>query len=69
MNLGVLASHEGTTLQSLFDAFAGGRIPERVSVVVSNNGDSGALVYAGELVVRLPAAPTTPGVGEALPNR
>jgi folate-dependent phosphoribosylglycinamide formyltransferase PurN len=24
MNLGVLASHEGTTLQSLLDAFAGG---------------------------------------------
>jgi folate-dependent phosphoribosylglycinamide formyltransferase PurN len=44
MNLGVLASHEGTTLQSLLDAFAGGRIPGRVSVVVSNNGDSGALV-------------------------
>ena len=46
MNLGVLASHEGTTLQSLLDAFAGGRIPGRVSVVVSNNGDSGALVKA-----------------------
>lgn len=43
MNLGVLASHEGTTLQSLFDAFADGRIPGRVSVVVSNNGDAGAL--------------------------
>jgi folate-dependent phosphoribosylglycinamide formyltransferase PurN len=26
MNLGVLASHEGTTLQSLLVAFAGGRI-------------------------------------------
>jgi folate-dependent phosphoribosylglycinamide formyltransferase PurN len=36
MNLGVLASHEGTTLQSLLDAFAGGHIPGRVSVVVSN---------------------------------
>jgi phosphoribosylglycinamide formyltransferase 1 len=46
MNLGVLASHEGTTLQSLLDAFASGRIPGRVSVVVSNNGDSGALVKA-----------------------
>jgi phosphoribosylglycinamide formyltransferase 1 len=43
MNLGVLASHEGTTLQSLFDAFADGRIPGRVSVVVSNNSDAGAL--------------------------
>ena len=46
MNLGVLASHEGTTLQSLLDAFADRRIPGRVSVVVSNNGDSGALVKA-----------------------
>src|SRR5262245_48074700 len=43
MNVGVLASHEGTTLQSLLDACAGGRIQGRVAVVVSNNGDSGAL--------------------------
>jgi len=43
MNVGVLASHEGTTLQSLLDAFADGRIQGRVAVVVSNNGDSGAL--------------------------
>jgi folate-dependent phosphoribosylglycinamide formyltransferase PurN len=52
MNLGVLASHEGTTLQSLLDAFAGGRIPGRVSVVVSNNGDSGALVKARQAGVQ-----------------
>ena len=52
MNLGVLASHEGTTLQSLLDAFAVGRIPGRVSVVVSNNGDSGALVKAREAGVQ-----------------
>ena len=43
MNLGVLVSHERTTLQSVLDAFAAGRIPGRVSVVLSNNGDSGAL--------------------------
>src|SRR5688572_17691386 len=43
MNVGVLASHEGTTLQSLMDGFSGGRIQGRVAVVVSNNGDSGAL--------------------------
>jgi hypothetical protein len=52
MNLGVLASHEGTTLQSLIDAFARGRIPGRVSVVVSNNGDSGALVKARQAGVQ-----------------
>jgi phosphoribosylglycinamide formyltransferase-1 len=52
MNLGVLASHEGTTLQSLIDAFARGRIPGRVSVVVSNNGNSGALVKARQAGVQ-----------------
>ena len=43
MNIGVLASHEGTTLQAVLDACAGGRIAARVSVVISNNADSGAL--------------------------
>src|SRR5262249_37143404 len=52
MNLGVLASHEGTTLQSLLDAFAGGRIPGRISVVVSNNSDSGALAKARQAGVQ-----------------
>jgi phosphoribosylglycinamide formyltransferase-1 len=52
MNLGVLASHERTTLQSVLDAFAGGRIPGRVSVVVSNNGDSGTLIKAREAGVQ-----------------
>ena len=43
INLGILASHEGTTLQSVLDACAGGRIHGRVAVVISNNGDAGAL--------------------------
>lgn len=46
MNLGVFASHEGTTLQTLLNAFTIGRIPGRVAVVVSNNGDSGAMIKA-----------------------
>lgn len=46
MHVGVLASHEGTTLQSLLDACAGGRVHGRVALVVSNNGDSGALTRA-----------------------
>ncbi len=46
MNLGVLASHEGTTLQSVLDACASGRVRGRVSVVISNNGNAGALVRA-----------------------
>ena len=56
MNIGVLASHEGTTLQSMLDACAGGRIQARVTVVVSNNGDSGALrraLQAGVQAVHL----------------
>jgi phosphoribosylglycinamide formyltransferase 1 len=52
MNVGVLASHEGTTLQSLLDACADGRIDGRVAVVVSNNGDSGALRRARQAGVQ-----------------
>jgi phosphoribosylglycinamide formyltransferase-1 len=43
MILGVLASHEGTTLQSVLDACGSGRIQGRVAVVVSNNSEAGAL--------------------------
>jgi phosphoribosylglycinamide formyltransferase-1 len=43
MRLGVLASHEGTTLQAILDASADGRLPARVALVVSNNGAAGAL--------------------------
>jgi phosphoribosylglycinamide formyltransferase 1 len=46
MNLGVLASHEGTTLQSVLDAIAIGCLRGRVAVVVSNNSNSGALLRA-----------------------
>jgi phosphoribosylglycinamide formyltransferase-1 len=41
--LGVLASGEGTTLQSIVDACAHGRIQGNVGVVISNNSGSGAL--------------------------
>jgi phosphoribosylglycinamide formyltransferase-1 len=43
IKLGVLASHEGTTLQAILDACASGRIAGRVSIVISNNSDAGAL--------------------------
>jgi phosphoribosylglycinamide formyltransferase 1 len=43
LRIGVLASHEGTTLQAILDACAAGEIQGRVVVVVSNNSDSGAL--------------------------
>ena len=42
LRIGVLASHEGTTLQSIIDACAQGRIDGRVLVVISNS-ESGAL--------------------------
>jgi phosphoribosylglycinamide formyltransferase 1 len=43
MNIAILASGEGTTLQAVLDACASGRLPARVAVVISNNGSSGAL--------------------------
>jgi phosphoribosylglycinamide formyltransferase-1 len=52
MNIGVLASHEGTTLQSLLDACADGRIQAQVAVVISNNSDAGALRRARAAGVR-----------------
>jgi phosphoribosylglycinamide formyltransferase-1 len=52
MNLGVLVSHEGTTLQSVIDACASGRIAGRVVVVISNNSTSGALARARQAGIR-----------------
>ena len=37
MKLGVLASHEGTTLQAILDAIADGRLAATVAIVISNN--------------------------------
>jgi phosphoribosylglycinamide formyltransferase-1 len=43
LRIGVLASHEGTTLQSIIDACAQERINGVVVTVISNNSGSGAL--------------------------
>jgi phosphoribosylglycinamide formyltransferase 1 len=43
LRIGVLASHEGTTLQAIIDGCAQGRINGRVVAVISNNSGSGAL--------------------------
>src|SRR6185503_19600925 len=43
LRIGVLASHEGTTLQSIIDACADERINGHVVVVISNNSGSGAV--------------------------
>lgn len=46
MIIGVLASHQGTTLQAVLDACRSGALPARVGVVISNNSASGALARA-----------------------
>ena len=43
MNIAVLASHEGTTLQAILDACSGGALHAQVGIAISNNADSGAL--------------------------
>ena len=43
MKLGILASHEGTTMQAVLDAVAAGTLAADVAVVISNNSNSGAL--------------------------
>jgi len=59
MKLGVLASHEGTTLQAILDAVVDGRLAATVAIVISNNRESGALRRAraaGVPAVRLSSA-------------
>ncbi len=46
LRLGVLASHEGTTLQAVLDACARGALQAQVAVVISNNSGAGALERA-----------------------
>lgn len=48
MNIGVLASQAGSTLQAVLDAITTGRLDARVSIVISNNSGSGALLRAAE---------------------
>lgn len=46
MNIGILASHNGTNLQAIIDASEKGVINSKVSVVISNNSNSGAIERA-----------------------
>jgi phosphoribosylglycinamide formyltransferase-1 len=46
MNIGVLASHNGTNLQAIIDACESGNLDASVCVVISNNSKSGALERA-----------------------
>ncbi len=42
-NIGFLASHRGSNMQSIIDACSNGRLQGVPAVVISNNSDSGAL--------------------------
>ena len=46
MNVAVLASGQGTNLQSLLDACGGASSPARIALVVSNKAGAGALAWA-----------------------
>ena len=46
LNLGILASHTGTTLQAIIDACEQGQLNARIQVVISNNSHSLALQRA-----------------------
>ena len=46
LNLGFLASHNGSNMQAVIDACRAGRLDADPAVVISNNGDSGALERA-----------------------
>src|SRR5438105_11051183 len=57
LRVGILASHEGTTLQAILDACATGVLRAQVVTVVSNNRDAGALQRARAAGIRLTAFP------------
>ena len=46
IRLGLLASHNGTTIQAILDAVSGRRLDVEPAVVISNNSQSGAIVRA-----------------------
>ena len=46
MNLGFLASHQGSNMQAVIDACRSGYLQAKPSVVISNNSDSEVLVRA-----------------------
>jgi phosphoribosylglycinamide formyltransferase-1 len=46
MNLGFLASHNGSNMQAIIEACKSGALNAKPAVVISNNADSGALARA-----------------------
>jgi phosphoribosylglycinamide formyltransferase-1 len=67
MRIGVLASHEGTTLQAIIDACTAGALAATVVTVISNNRDAGALHRARAAGIRVHhLSSRTHSEGEAL---
>ena len=52
LRLGILASGEGTTLQSILDACSSGKLRAEVAIVIGNTHSSGALKRAKASGVR-----------------
>ena len=52
LNIGVLASHNGTNFQAILDACNSGLLAARVSVLISNNSRSGAMARAESAGIR-----------------
>jgi len=48
VNLGFLASHNGSNMQAIIDACKSGALQATPSVVISNNSSSGAITRAGK---------------------
>jgi phosphoribosylglycinamide formyltransferase 1 len=67
LRIGVLASHEGTTLQCIIDACRSGRINGHVVAVISNNSSAGALRRAAAAgIPALHRSARTHGNGEGV---
>ena len=67
VNLGILASHEGSNAQALIDACRDGTLPADPVVIISNNERSGVLRRAGqEGIAALHLSRRTHPVAEAL---
>jgi len=66
MKLGVLASHAGSTLQCVIDACETGQLNAEITVVISNNSNSGALQRANrhEIAAFHISSATHPGTAE-----
>jgi len=54
MNLGILASHNGTNAQAVIDAYKNGKTRAKVVVVISNNSKAGVIERAKKKDTILP---------------